>query len=76
MQVVIIANLKARNMRGVKSHGMLLCASNKEAGQVEPLQPPEDAQARRLAATQSAAWHIAHSLHVSRCPSRTHSSAL
>jgi len=27
---VVLANLKPRNMRGVKSHGMLLCASDKE----------------------------------------------
>jgi methionine--tRNA ligase beta chain len=28
--VVVLANLKARNMRGIKSHGMLLAASNEE----------------------------------------------
>lgn len=32
--VVVLANLKARNMRGIKSHGMLLAASNEEHTQV------------------------------------------
>ena len=41
--VVIIANLKPRNMRGVKSNGMVLCASNAEHTEVEPLAPPEGA---------------------------------
>ncbi|KAI3435758.1 hypothetical protein D9Q98_001816 [Chlorella vulgaris] len=41
--VVIIANLKPRNMRGVKSNGMVLCASNAEHTEVEPLSPPEGA---------------------------------
>jgi tRNA-binding EMAP/Myf-like protein len=27
-KVVVLCNLKPRNMVGVKSHGMLLCASN------------------------------------------------
>lgn len=41
--VVILANLKPRNMRGIKSNGMLLCASNEEHTEVEPLMPPEGA---------------------------------
>lgn len=41
--VVVLCNLKARNMRGVKSHGMLLCASNDAHDVVEPLIPPEGA---------------------------------
>lgn len=41
--VVIIANLKPRNMRGIKSNGMVLCASNEEHTAVEPLTPPEGA---------------------------------
>ncbi|PRW59794.1 aminoacyl tRNA synthase complex-interacting multifunctional 1 [Chlorella sorokiniana] len=41
--VVIIANLKPRNMRGIKSNGMVLCASNEEHTIVEPLSPPEGA---------------------------------
>ena len=42
--VVVICNLKARNMRGIKSHGMVLCASNEAHDVVEPLQPPADAE--------------------------------
>ena len=41
--VVVLCNLKARNLRGIKSHGMLLCASDKENGKVAPLLPPPDA---------------------------------
>jgi aminoacyl tRNA synthase complex-interacting multifunctional protein 1 len=41
--VVVLANLKPRNMRGVASNGMLLCASNAEHTTVEPLAPPEGA---------------------------------
>ncbi|KAI8464613.1 MAG: hypothetical protein J3K34DRAFT_474168 [Monoraphidium minutum] len=42
-RVVVLCNLKVRNMRGVKSHGMLLCASNDAHDAVEPLAPPEGA---------------------------------
>jgi methionine--tRNA ligase beta chain len=42
--VVVLANLKARNMRGIKSHGMVLCASDEGHKRVEPLVPPEGAQ--------------------------------
>ncbi|KAK4537772.1 hypothetical protein CDCA_CDCA14G3797 [Cyanidium caldarium] len=42
--VVVLCNLKPRAMRGVTSHGMLLCASNAEHTRVEPLQPPPHAQ--------------------------------
>lgn len=41
--VLILANLKPRNMRGIKSNGMVLCASNEEHTVVEPLGPPEGA---------------------------------
>lgn len=41
--VVVLCNLKARNFRGIKSHGMLLCASDKAAGKVAPLVPPAEA---------------------------------
>ena len=41
--VLILANLKPRNMRGIKSNGMLLCASDSEHTTVEPLSPPEGA---------------------------------
>lgn len=36
--VVLLCNLKPARMRGVESHGMVLCASTGEA--VEPLDPP------------------------------------
>ena len=42
--VVVIVNLKKRNLKGWPSHGMILCTSNKE-GKVEPLRPPEGSQA-------------------------------
>ena len=41
---MVLCNLKARNMRGIKSDGMLLCASNDTHELVEPLMPPGDAQ--------------------------------
>ena len=41
--VVALCNLKPRNMRGVKSDGMLLCASDAAHENVEPLDPPADA---------------------------------
>lgn len=41
--VLVLANLKARNMRGVKSNGMLLAASNAEHTVVQLLSPPEGA---------------------------------
>ncbi|KAL5708708.1 hypothetical protein ACHQM5_019474 [Ranunculus cassubicifolius] len=42
-KVIVLANLKPRNMRGVKSNGMLLCASDVSHENVELLSPPEDA---------------------------------
>lgn len=44
--VVVICNLKGRNMRGIKSHGMVLCASDEAHENVEPLQPPAGCQVR------------------------------
>merc|ERR1711976_896564 len=41
--VVVLCNLKPRKMRGIVSHGMLLCASNDEDDVVEPLIPPAGA---------------------------------
>ena len=38
--VVVVANLKAANLKSVKSHGMVLCGSNAEHTQVELLDPP------------------------------------
>ncbi|XP_015868049.2 uncharacterized protein LOC107405495 [Ziziphus jujuba] len=40
-KVVVLANLKPRNMRGVKSCGMLMAASDPSHENVEPLVPPE-----------------------------------
>lgn len=41
--VVVLANLKPANLRGISSHGMVLCASVEEpTKQVEPLRPPAD----------------------------------
>ena len=42
-RVLVLANLKPRAMRGVTSHGMLLCASDNEHANVDPLLPPDDA---------------------------------
>lgn len=39
--VVVLANLKPRNMRGVKSNGMLLAASDAAHENVELLEPPQ-----------------------------------
>jgi len=39
--VVVLKNLKAANMRGVRSEAMVICASNGDHTQVELLQPPE-----------------------------------
>ncbi len=41
--VIVLCNLKPRNMRGIKSNGMLLCASDAAHEHVEPLTPPEGA---------------------------------
>ena len=40
-KVVIVGNLKARNMKGVKSHGMCLCASNEDKSKIEVVEAPE-----------------------------------
>lgn len=42
--VVVFANLKPRNMRGIKSNGMLVAASNADHTQVELVTPPREAQ--------------------------------
>ncbi|EFJ50171.1 hypothetical protein VOLCADRAFT_45407, partial [Volvox carteri f. nagariensis] len=42
--VVVICNLKPRNMRGIKSFGMLLAASDEPHLVVEPLVPPQGAR--------------------------------
>lgn len=43
--VVILTNLKPASLRGVQSHGMVLCASVDEpTKRVEPLRPPPDSK--------------------------------
>ncbi|KAF4352494.1 hypothetical protein G4B88_013324 [Cannabis sativa] len=42
IKVVVLANLKPRNMRGVKSSGMLMAASDASHDNVELLLPPQD----------------------------------
>ncbi|KAL0905185.1 hypothetical protein M5K25_027372 [Dendrobium thyrsiflorum] len=42
IKVVVLANLKPRNMRGIKSNGMLMAASDAPHVTIELLLPPED----------------------------------
>ena len=42
--VVVLLNLKARNLVGFPSHGMVLCASNDDHTQVKFVTPPENAK--------------------------------
>ncbi|RDX87791.1 putative methionine--tRNA ligase [Mucuna pruriens] len=42
-KVIVLSNLKPRNMRGVKSSGMLMAASDAKHEHVELLFPPEEA---------------------------------
>jgi methionine--tRNA ligase beta chain len=42
--VVVLCNLKARNLVGFPSHGMVLCASNDDHTKVKFVVPPEHAQ--------------------------------
>lgn len=41
-KVIVLANLKPRNMRGIKSYGMLMAASDASHENVELLVPPGD----------------------------------
>lgn len=41
-KVIVLSNLKPRNMRGIKSCGMLMAASDASHENVELLVPPED----------------------------------
>jgi len=41
--VVVVCNLKPANLRSIKSHAMLLCASNADGTAFECLDPPADA---------------------------------
>jgi len=43
-KVLVLCNLKARKMVGFPSHGMVLCASNKDHSEVRLVNPPIDAQ--------------------------------
>ena len=43
-RVLVLANLKARNLVGFPSHGMVLCASNADHTAVEFVSPPADAK--------------------------------
>ncbi|GMH08037.1 hypothetical protein Nepgr_009877 [Nepenthes gracilis] len=42
-RVCVLCNLKPATMRGIKSHAMVLAASNSEHTQVELVEPPKDA---------------------------------
>jgi len=42
-RVIVLCNLKKRNLVGFPSQGMVLCASNADHTAVECMQPPEDA---------------------------------
>ena len=42
--VVVICNLRPKNLKGWKSHGMILCAETKDQKHVEPLRPPQGSQ--------------------------------
>ena len=42
--VLVLCNLKKRNLGGVPSHGMVLCASNAAHTEVEFVIPPENAK--------------------------------
>ncbi|CAG9462226.1 unnamed protein product [Pedinophyceae sp. YPF-701] len=42
-RVCVVCNLKPAKMRDVMSYGLVLCASNKEHTQVDPIAPPEGA---------------------------------
>ena len=43
-RVVVLCNLKKRNLVGFPSHGMVLCASNADHTQVECMEPPPNAK--------------------------------
>jgi methionine--tRNA ligase beta chain len=46
--VVVLANLKPRAIKGITSHGMLLCATSADKSQVDPLTPAEGAKPGEL----------------------------
>jgi methionyl-tRNA synthetase len=43
-KVAVVCNLKPANMRGIKSHAMVLAATSSDGSKVELLDPPADAQ--------------------------------
>jgi aminoacyl tRNA synthase complex-interacting multifunctional protein 1 len=43
-RVIVLCNLKKRNLVGFASHGMVLCASNADHTAVECMEPPADAK--------------------------------
>lgn len=43
-RVVVLANLKAKKLGGIPSHGMVLCASNSNHTSVELMHPPANAK--------------------------------
>eukprot|EP01053_Blabericola_migrator_P000855 Blabericola_migrator_1__854@NODE_120_length_13560_cov_140_919884_g26_i1_p4_GENE_NODE_120_length_13560_cov_140_919884_g26_i1NODE_120_length_13560_cov_140_919884_g26_i1_p4_ORF_typecomplete_len390_score73_27tRNA_bind/PF01588_20/1_3e20_NODE_120_length_13560_cov_140_919884_g26_i11184913018 len=43
-RVVVLANMKVKNLRGWPSHGMLMCASNADHSKIELMSPPECAK--------------------------------
>eukprot|EP00980_Cylindrotheca_fusiformis_P013246 scaffold3373_cov137-Cylindrotheca_fusiformis.AAC.6 len=43
-RVIVLCNLKKRNLVGFPSHGMVMCASNADHTQVECMEPPPNAQ--------------------------------
>jgi len=43
-KVVVFSNLKARNMKGFWSHGMVMCASSSDRKLCCPIVPPEDSK--------------------------------
>ena len=42
-RLLVVANLKAKNLVGFKSHGMVLCAANGDDTKVEFVEPPPEA---------------------------------
>jgi tRNA-binding EMAP/Myf-like protein len=47
-KVIVLCNLKPRKLKGIESYGMLLCASNEDHSQVEPIAPPEGCEIGQL----------------------------
>ncbi|CBZ50139.1 tRNAbinding domain containing protein, related [Neospora caninum Liverpool] len=41
-KVVVLANMKPKNLRGFASHGMLICATSKDHSKCELMRPPPD----------------------------------